>query len=364
MQRFVFEGSPSAIGEAFGAETRAETRELYRRRVDNALSQAKEYGGRVVDEGALLALSERCLPISEAYDPEGYAELAGIAKGADLTVAQVFAMNGLTDLRDVLAFGDTAAWHTPLRPPPEDGCSSFVVQRDRTASRRVLLGQTWDLATDNMPFVVAVERRPTNRPRTWSMTTVGCLSLIGLSEAGIAIGTTNIRTTDSRPGVGYLQIIHRALRETTIADVTRVIVDAPRAGAHYYYAADATGAAAAVECTATLARVDHVPEGHTVHCNHVLDRTARALEAVTPMASSQCRQSRMGALIGGATAPLELEDLKRFLADHDGGANAICRHDYAGISSNGSMIMDPEARRAWVVHGPACRGEWLELTAQ
>ncbi|MCK6550524.1 C45 family autoproteolytic acyltransferase/hydrolase [Myxococcota bacterium] len=360
MRRFVFEGSPSAIGEAFGEATRAETRELYRRRVDNALSQAKEYGGRVVDEATLLALSEQCLPISEAYDPEGHAELAGIARGAGLTVAQVFAMNGLTDLRDVLAFGDMAAWRT--RPTPEDGCSSFVVQKERTAAGRVLLGQTWDLATDNMPFVVAVERRPTGRPRTWSMTTVGCLSLIGLSEAGVAIGTTNIRTTDSRPGVGYLQIIHRALRETTIEGVKRVVVDAPRAGAHYYYAADATGAAVAIECTATLARVDDVLEGHFVHCNHILDRTGQALEAATPMASSTCRQSRMGAILGGATAPVTLEDLQRALADHDGGVNAICRHDYAGISSNGSMIMDPIARKAWVVHGPACTGTWFEVT--
>jgi isopenicillin-N N-acyltransferase-like protein len=354
VKRFVFSGTPRELGEQFGESCRLEIADLYRLRVENALSQAKEYGKKDVDEAVLLELSKKCLPVSERYDPEGYEELAGIARGASLQVEQVFAMNGLTDLRDVLAFGDMDG----------EGCSSFVIQRELTRDRRVLLGQTWDLATDNMPFVVAVERRPKGRAKTWSMTTVGCLSLIGLNEDGVAIGTTNLRTTDSKVGVCYLQMIHRALRTKLVGEARDVIVGAPRAGAHYYYAADGQGGAAAIECTATTAQVTAIDSGYFVHCNHVLDSEQKRIEAATPMASSLCRQARMGTLIATASAkaPITVEAAMKLLADHDAGNNAICRHDYNGISSNGSMIMEPETRKSWVVHGPACRGVWEQLS--
>jgi isopenicillin-N N-acyltransferase like protein len=356
------EGTPKVMGETFGAQFRAEIRELYKLRVANALAQAKEYGGRNVDEGTLMRVSRGCLPISEAYDREGYAELVGISTGADMTIEQIFAMNGLTDLRDVLAFGDPAEWGD--RSQIEEGCSSFVIQKDLTADGKTLVGQTWDLATDNMPFVIAVQRKPKDRPSTWTMTTVGCLSLIGMNDAGIAIGTTNIRTKDSRTGVTYLQIIHRALREKTLAGVSACIVDAPRAGAHYYYAADANGGAIAVECTAARALKTEIKSGYYVHCNHVLDAAHKPLEAVGPYESSICRQSRMGELIAKeqqAGRPITVETAKAMLADHDGEKNAICRHDYAGISSNGSVIISPEARRMWTCHGPACKASWIEV---
>jgi len=146
------------MGEAYGEQLRAEIREFYSLRVLNALAQAKQFGGRKLDEGHLLAIADKSLSVSESYDPEGHAELVGIARAANLSVAQVFAMNGLTDLRDVLA------WSSEV--PGFEGCSSFLVQGDRTTDGQVLGGQTWDLATDNMPYVIGVHRRPTEGPET------------------------------------------------------------------------------------------------------------------------------------------------------------------------------------------------------
>lgn len=355
MRVLTFAGTPFEIGAAFGESCREQIAELYQRRVENALSQAKEYGGRAISEKTLLSVSRACLPSSEAYDADGLAELRGIARGANLSTEQIFAMNALTDLRDTLAFGDMATW------PVDQECSSFVIHKDRTAEQHTLCGQTWDLATDNMPFVLGVHRKPAGRPETWSLTTVGCLSLIGLNSEGIAVGTTNIRTKDSRLGVGYLQIIHKALGQRSLNDVEHAIVDAPRAGAHYYYAVGEQGRAIAVECTATIARTTQVSSGYYVHCNHILDAEEKTLEASTPMASSLCRQSRMGSLIGETRRPITVEDTQRFLADHQDGNNAICRHDYAGISSNGSIVIEPETRRAWACHGQACTATWIKL---
>jgi isopenicillin-N N-acyltransferase-like protein len=230
-----------------------------------------------------------------------------------------------------------------------------------TGPGQALCGQTWDLATDNMPFVLLVRRRPAGAPATLALTLVGCLSLIGMNDAGLAIGTTNVRTSDSRPGVGYLDIIHKALALTDLGDAAAAITGAHRAGAHYYYLLDARGRALAIECTATDAAALPIDRGAYVHCNHMRVARHRAVEKDTP-GSTREREARLTALIAAASRPIGVETLKTFLADHDQSPRCICRHDFGGSSSNGSMIMCPTRGRAWAVHGQACAGDWIELS--
>jgi isopenicillin-N N-acyltransferase-like protein len=356
LRTFEFSGTPRAIGEAFGETCRVEIAELYQRRLKNAIAQAKEYGGRKVGEGAVLEVARRSLPATEGYDASGYAELVGIARGANLGLEQVFAMNGLTDLRDVLAwFGELEAL---------GGCSSFIVQGDRTKDGRALGGQTWDLSTDNMPYLVGVHRRPKDGPATWSLTTVGCLSLIAMNEEGLAIGTTNLRTKDARPGVCYLSVIHKALRMRSFEDACRAVISAHRAGAHYYWLVHKTGQAAAIECTATMAERIDVARGRFVHCNHSLVEQHKKLEAAAPAESSSCRQTRLDELIESERdRGLDDATMRRFLTDHDNGEQAICRHDLGGISSNGAAILCPAAPSFSACQGHPCTAEWTDLLA-
>jgi len=351
-------GSPKTMGESFGEAHRSEIREFYQLRVLNALEQAAQYSGRKLGEGALLAVAKKSLSISEAYDPSGFAELAGIAHAANLSIEQAFAMNGLTDLRDVLA------WSSEV--PGFEGCSSFLLQGDKTTDGRLLCGQTWDLATDNMPYVIGVHRRPKDGPETWCLSTVGCLSLIGLNAEGIAVGTTNIRTKDARPGICYLSIIHKALRAKTFEEAISAIRTKGRAAAHYYWVASRDKQAAGVECSATLEERIDVKQGHYVHCNHVLTTTNLSLDGAPPKQSEStvCRQNRLSALLGDAPASsLDRPALQRFLADHEGGEGAICRHNYAGISSNGAVIASPETGAIIACQGTPCTAEWVDLVA-
>lgn len=355
MRMLSFAGSWSRMGEAFGESCRAEIAELYAARLRNAMTQARQYGGREVDEAMVLAVARACIEPTAAYHPDGFAELSGIARGADLPLEKILAMNGLTDLRDVLAWGgDLEAL---------GGCSSFVVTREWTRDGKLLCGQTWDLATDNMPYVVGVHRKPEQGPQTWTLTTVGCLSLIGLNEAGIAIGTTNIRTTDARPGVTYLSLIHKALAQTTIDDAAAAIHSAARAGAHFYYLADAHGRALALECTPDHVDVTQIEIGAYVHTNHCLCAEHQAIEGDTPSASSHARQLRLESLIADDCSRADLDAAKRWLSDRENGVNAISRTDFDGISSNGAVVMQPESGTIHVAHGPPHLAQWLDLRA-
>ncbi len=349
MEVLTFRGTPLEIGQAFGESCRGEIPALYEARVLNAIDQAKRHGGRQAGEADVLAIAERSLPIVRARYAIGYEELTGIAEGSGLPVAKIWAMNALTDLRDVLAFG---------KGEPE-GCTAFVVQRDRAANGHGFLGQTWDLATDNMPYVRIVRRDVEGGPSTASLTLVGCLSLIGMNEHGLAIGTTNLRTRDARPGVSYLDVIHDFLGRRELESGARAVVNAERAGAHFYFAMDGEGGAVAIECSAQQAvRID-VDHGTYVHTNHVLEPAIAALEAPVPYASSRCRASRMADLLAG---PLTPEQGMGFFADHEAGDLSICRHDFDGITSNGAVVMVPAERKIWAIHGPPCQGEWIDVT--
>jgi isopenicillin-N N-acyltransferase-like protein len=349
-----FEGTPARIGEAFGESCREAIAELYALRLENALAQALQYGGRRAREADLLALAGACLAASVAFHPDGAAELTGIARGARLTPERVLAMNGLTDLRDALA------WGGPLEAA--GGCTAFVVQRDRSADGRLWAGQTWDLGTDNLPYVVGVHRRPLRGPETWCITTVGCLSLMGMNAEGVAIGTTNLRTTDAGPGVPYLGLIHAALESGSAADAVRRIAAAPRAGGHAYTVADRFGEAFAVECTARRSRTIALRGGFHVHTNHCQVPEHQALEAELSFASSQARLARMQELLRDAEQ-IDAPFLERALADGANGKLAICRDDFEGISTNAALVVSPEARVLRACQGLPSRASWLDLLA-
>lgn len=356
IRQLTFAGTPFAIGQAYGLALREAIERLYAARIRNALAQAKEYGGRNIGEEALLAISRRCLPFVGEYSPRGYEELEGIGRGSGLGLLKIWTMNALTDLRDVAAYGDPALFG-PLPGVDGEGCSSFLLPAAQSADGRAYAGQTWDLATDNLPHVLLVDRRPTDRPRTVCLTTDGCLSLIGQNEAGLAVGTTNLRTTDARAGVAYLDIIHRVLEEEAIGRAVALIESAPRAGAHYYYLLDHRGQGAGVECGATTHQTVPLGVEPYVHCNHVLEACNLPLEAQgTPIASTTARQRRLPELLSPKARTVS--DLQAALADHHGGPNAICRHDSGGITSNGAMILGPGVGKVWAVHGPACEGTW------
>ena len=356
MRIIKLEGTPKVMGECFGETFREDIQEFYALRLNNALTQAAQYGDRKLLEGDVLSVASECLSITEGYDRDGYLELVSTARAANLSPEQLWSLNGLTDLRDILAWSDLSVYG--------GGCSSFIVQGDLTADGHVLCGQTWDLATDNMPYVIGVNRVPHDGPQTWCLTTVGCLSLIGMNEEGLAIGTTNLRTKDAQSGICYLSIIHKVLAQKEFEPAINCITKAQRAGGHYYYLCDAQDNAAAIECTAQNHVLKRVTQGHHVECNHIVSEEQRGLEADTPKASSLCRISRMNHLIASADpGSLGPENMIGFLSDHEDGDGAICRHDLNDVSSNGAVVMSPANHSMTACHGYPCSADWIDVMA-
>ena len=344
-------GSFREMGRQFGEAGREKINELYNIRLEAAIQHAKDRGREYTKDEA-LAIAGANLSIVQEFDEDIYEETSGIAEGAKLSLSQIFILQGLTDFRDYLSWGNIA---------DGIGCTAFGISSSLTEEKSLIMAQNWDLGTSNMPYVCLVKRKPKKAPETCSLTVFGGLSMIGLNSEGIAVGTTNIKTTDSRPGVHYLNILHKALKCSNIKDAQKAVTDSPRSGAHFYMIGDNKGDFSAYECSALKHEKMEMNKGVLSHCNHILASSLQELQAEDMGPSTCARQKRIDQLLDRES--FSVESIKEILSDLDGGELAICRHDVGeGISTNGSVIMEVENG---IIH--ACRsypheGKWVKFS--
>lgn len=347
-------------GEAF--------RERIQRFVDVRLTAVSKYfadRGRGDQWQEVLTAGALSMDIHKKWHPEGHAEHLGIAEGAGVDAARLFTATNMTDLRDAVLL--KAPSGPPLSGPSEGGlaagdmaCSSVLIPPGHSKTDGPLAGQTWDLNPTDVDFIVAIHRSPTEGPKTWAITCTGCLSLIGINEEGVTVGTTNIKTYGSRPGVGYLSILHRALQAKDVAEAKRLVQEAPHAGAHTYWLADAEQQLE-WEASPNGQFLRTTAEGPIWRTNHCLVDTHKDLQGELPGDSSVARFKRMEAVLA---APQDKDSLIALFADRADGKLSINRYpeDEQGTATNAVFVAAPAAKKAWACRGPADRGTWEELS--
>jgi isopenicillin-N N-acyltransferase-like protein len=342
-------GDARALGRAQGEALRERVQAFVQQRLDAFDVYSRERGGPGV--GQFLTAGAKCLRVYEGWDAGGAAENAAIAEAAGVSAEALYATTNMTDVRDVLL----------LPPSPTDeGCTSLLVPASGARAGQVIVGQTWDLNPTDLEFVVAVHRRPSSGPETWSVTVSGALSLTGMNAVGVAVGTTNIKTRRSRVGVGYLSLLHRALGSESAAAAETLVRTAPRAAAHTYWLADAAGATE-LECDPDNVIERRAEKQALARTNHCLAEPMRAEEGEPPTASSQKRLARAEETL--RTAPQDVESLQKLMRDRSDGVDSINRYseDEQGTTTNACLIAIPARRELWACRGPADRGEWVQL---
>lgn len=305
------------------------------------------------------------LEIYAKWDPEGYEEHLGIAEGADIDPKLLWTITNMTDFRDAVILA------APSGPPikagvkqPDEGCTSVLVPGSHTKDGKPLVGQTWDLNPPDLEYVVGVRRRPSEGPGTWSITCAGCLTLVGMNEHGLCVGTTNIKTYGSKAGVGYLGILHAAVRERDAFAAKARVETAPHAGAHTYWLADADHQFEweASPNGAFLRTTAAGPLGRTNHC---LTPAHVEIQGELPGESSKARIARVPQIIESeqASGGMDVEAMQRLFASRADGLLSINRYpeDDQGTATNAVFVARPADKRVWACRGPSDRGRWVEL---
>jgi isopenicillin-N N-acyltransferase-like protein len=337
------------MGRAHGEALRAEIQKFIHGRT-LALEAYAEKRGRS-DVSRFQALGAECLSRAAAWDPDGAAEHRGIAEGAGVDADLLYAIANLSDLRDVLLLGGS---------PDTEGCSALLIPGRATRSGQVIAAQTWDLGPRDLEFVVAIERAPANGPRTKSLTCAGCLTLIGINEEGLALGTTNIKVRGSRPGVGYLSILHRMIREKSVEAASEVLERAPRAAAHTYWIAT-RDRAVEWECGPDHAIRRALCDETLARTNHCFAEPLRRIEGETPTSSSLTRLERVKSLVNAA--PQDFATLRELFSDRSDGIDSVSRFPEDGqpTATNAVVVCLPGEKKMYACRGPAQRGKFVEL---
>ncbi len=349
LRRIECRGTPQQMGRAHGETLRNEITAFIQGRREALRAYAARRGQD--DVSGFEEAGARCLSLAKEWDPEGILEHVGIAEGAGVDPALLYAIANLSDLRDILLLSDA---------PEGEGCSMLLLPPGSTDGGQVIAAQTWDLGPRDLDFVVAVERYPSDGTRTVSLTCAGCLTLIGVNEHGLAVGTTNIKIRGAAPGVGYLSILHRMIRERTVGAASALLTGVKKAAAHTYWIA--TGDEATEwECGPTTGVERKLGDRPICRTNHCLSASLQAREGEVPTSSSRARLARLEALTAGATHGVE--SLRELFADRADGIDSISRFPEDGqpTATNAVVICLPAERRMWACRGPAVRGRFVEL---
>ena len=351
LERLEVAGTPAEMGRAQGEQLRERVQAFVAMRFESVRGYFADRGRPTID--GLLRAGAASAGITERWDPVGYAEHLGIAEGAAIDPLELFTATNMTDMRDVVLLD------APV--PGEEGCTSALVPGTHTVNGHPLAGQNWDLNPPDVEYIVAIHRRPEDGPRTWSVTCSGCLSLVGINEHGLSVGTTNIKCRGSEPGVPYLPILHRMLRETGVPGASAVVEGAPRAGAHTYWIADAEQQLE-WEASPIALVLRETTEGPVARTNHCLGAPHVARQGEPTSDSSRTRLARMNGLL--EAGDLDVQRLQAAFADRSDGVWSINRYeeDAQGTATNAVFVAAPVARKAWACRGPGDRGTWVELT--
>jgi isopenicillin-N N-acyltransferase like protein len=348
-----FGGSAREMGHAHGECFRDEIRAFTRMRHEVCVRRAEAIGLSNPQQ-AVLDFCDSILAEHERYAPAVYAEFVGIAEGANLSPAELMIGNGLTDIIDV--------FRNDGNEP--GGCTAWLAAPEATVTGAVLAGQTWDMHPWAQDFMVVIRRRPSDGPASLALTTVGCLSLVGLNEECIAIGNNNLRPTDARVGVMYLAIIHCALAQRSLAAAVNAVTLAHRLSGHNYYLAGPGGEIVDIETTAAQSEVICPAGTIYVHTNHYLTPRLVPFEYRPPNSSSLYRLSRMLKRLHDMAGGISPGTMMTAMADESGqGDCRICRTDPQDKAPTcAAVVISPTEGKLWASKGPPSRNKYTEIS--
>lgn len=349
-------GTPFEMGRQHAAAYPKEIQELTEDRL--SLSSNINWTGKELSRQEVLALGQACLPYHEAYAPELMDELRGLSAGTGLSITELMILNGFTDFVDTIY----CASALPLVPahPAGDNCTAFIVSAASAAEGQGFLGQTWDMHETATPYLILLRGKPEGGLRFLAFTIIGCIGMIGMNEAGIAVGINNLVAGDGHPGVTWPFVVRKMLTQDNLEDALACITQAQLAGGHNYLLADSTGQGYNVEAMASRCHVQEVKTGTWVHTNHCLIAQNIEVERARlprSRASSETRLNRGEELLN--QTGITWTDLISLTRDHSA-VNGICVHPEEPfyLESCGAAIMRPATREFRAVWGRPCENEY------
>lgn len=358
-------GTPRERGLRYGAAAADEIR----RGAAQYLARIARLG---LAEKELAGLAEVYLPIVTAFDADYIEEMRAIAEGADVPFAHVLLINARTELLKLA--GDETLRAGLGFERGADGCTTIIVQPERTPDGILIHAHNWDWKADCAETCVILRIRRDDGPDMLTFTEAGGLARFGFNSAGIAV-TGNYLESDRdyrRLGVPLALIRRKALQQDNPALAFRAIYATAKSGSNNLAISHAaTGIVHDLECAPDETFVVEPAAGLLIHTNHWLSPVALAKLRETGIVDTPCsfwREQRARRLLGGRDR-IGVEDVREVLGDSAGTPLAICvpprnlalTGDTATVAS---LIMRPALGEMEVAIMPSEGGRYRRYTLE
>jgi isopenicillin-N N-acyltransferase like protein len=302
-------------------------------------------------------------PIGAAF-PAYLEEMRGLAEGADVSFADVIAINVRTEIM-FAGQARTAARHMPAE------CSALGLLPEITADGHTLLAQNWDWLEHCFDTVVVLEVERDDGPNFATVVEAGLLSKTGLNEHGLGVCTNALVTTRDagEPGIPYHVLLRAFMDAKTASEALSIAMAHRRSSSANFLVGHRDGIVMDLETQpGDRSRVYPMfPEdGVLLHTNHFLHGIEDEDLSIWSMPDSPIRLDRLRRQISAEPRPLKTEAVSTALGDHGNYPYGICCHvnpsdaDAERGATIVSVLMDLDERRLWVANGNPCAAPYAE----
>jgi isopenicillin-N N-acyltransferase-like protein len=356
-------GTPAECGEAYGVESRV----MIQANVEAYLRRFREQAG--LDNEAVRSAGEAFRTATAEHHPRIGAMLDGVAAGAGVPVAEIYALNGRTEL----IYGTVQE------------CTAIGVLGTHTATGHLLMGQNWDWHPDQLDAMLLLRTTDERGFTVLTLAEAGMVAKTGLNSAGLGQCLTMLGSDrdglTSPPGVPYHVIARATLEADSLGWATRMACRSPRnasinlllgqAGDREYGDPAVTGELIDLELVPGDVGWLHPVDGMITHANHLDSRLPVHDIQKEWGGSSLYRAARARRLLAEASASGKtmLEDLVAVFRDHACYPHAICRHQddrmppLERTQTICSVLLDLDDRRLGIATSQPCREPytWFDL---
>ncbi|HEX76934.1 MAG TPA: hypothetical protein G4O03_00735 [Dehalococcoidia bacterium] len=340
-------------------------------------SQAREQIRRNVDLyfdlwGALWGAKrpevlERCrkfVPVIGEYDADILEELEGVARGADLSLEEIIALNARYEL----------VWAQSLSPQHgSDGCTSVAALPQVTKDGHTLLGQNWDYKPRFQGLSIILEVEQETKPNLVTQTEAGIIGFKGMNSAGVGVCVNGLVSNRDRfdPRTPFLIMMRGILNADSFSRALKAVLGTKATVSGNLLIAHRDGEVIDLEVTPEDVGFLYEEGGILAHSNHFVAFTNREdlIDTFKPaIPDTLFRIHRARRLMELDKGHIDVDSFQRMFKDHFSYPNSICRHADARdeeprqLATLSSVIMDLEERALYMTEGPPCQNEYRKLS--
>ena len=353
-------GKPFDCGRQYGSQAR----EQIRRNIEIYFNMWSTLWGAKRPE--ILKQCRGLVPAIGEYDTDILEELEGVAKGADLSLDEIIALNARYEINIALGI-------VPQRG--NGGCTSVAALPQVTKDGHTILGQNWDWLPRFQESNVILEVEQEGKPNIVTQPEAGTLAHRGMNSAGLGVCFNGMASSQDRfeSTTPFLIMIRGILNADSYSQALKAVLGTRTTLSGNFLIAHRDGEAIDLEVSPTDVGSLYAEGGILTHSNHFLAFTKREdlkdiLKPLYPDTLFRCHRAQQ--LLELDKGHIDVASFRRVFQDHFSYPHSICRHVDArdeGLkqwTTLFSMIMDLEARAIYITEGSPCQNEYYKLTPQ